>query len=523
MTHKPVSTAWGRAALILVVLAGVAAHACMADLRSRCLLEHDESISLLMAAGKAERIDELYRAKEPVVTLPASELKRWLTPGGQTGLFDVFHSLARHDIHPPLYFSAIHLLQRAGLSSRAGLRLFGTAMLVIAVYVANRYIWPGASLPVRCLASAWLLIAPASLEIGTEIRQYSLVILGLLLSHAAIMVHWRGGSDRVAIALLIASPVILLYSQFGTAVWIAAASVLVLVPSIRRQAGANRRLLPAAIGATVLLVPLVVCRWLWMSAPSPYAALSRAEFGELAFGRSLANVGLAAVSLPWRWRDGLVAQIVGAAALSGLCWMAFSILRGPLRWLWTAAMAWLAAWLVLMAAAVVPKHAAHSEHLQPVLLCIPVLLAGASLAPISRRQRNVIVSTLALSVASHVYGFWQMLDARAEQAVMYELRAADRLLVTAPRRGFLLPVIDPLRPDATVDIGTPRAMLEGGLESAIAEDRIILVDVTAEGLAPGTDELVAHLKHFFPEVEIVRDEPVRKLTAFRRPREAAGP
>lgn len=503
-----------------VVLACVAAHARLAHVRSHGLLEHDESISLLMAAGQAQNCEALYHATSPITTLKAVDMQAWLRPGPDTGLADVVRSLSRHDIHPPLYFSLIHLLQKAGISSQTLLRLAGTVALALAVMAANRWLWAGASTWVRCAASAWLMLAPASLEIGTEIRQYALVVLGLVLAQAAISAHWsEHGSGRGVIALLATAPVLLLWSQLGTAIWILAALPLALAPCIRRQPAATRRLATAAAVAGLFVCPVIAWKIWLVTPPPPFPPIPPEDFGELVIQRSLRNAGSALVSLPWRWRQGAAPQIIGALGLIGLTALSLVQLRGAVRWLWATALAWLAGWFALMALAVIPHHATHAEHLQPLLLVIPLVLAAVATTAPRVRIRRLAAAVLAASAASHVLGFWQMLDARAEPTAVAELRAADHILVTAPRRGFLLPVIAPLRPDAAVHIGSPAAALAAWGTSPPAAKKFILVDVTADGPAPGREAFIAHMRRHYGEMEVVRDEPVRKLIAFRRPRE----
>ncbi len=511
-------TAWDalrRAAPALLVLAAVAIHGRLAALRSENLLEHDESISLLIAAGKADKTDPLYAAKNRVAEYRAGDLQDWLRPGAESGLTDVFKSAAKHDIHPPLYGLLLHAIQRAGISSHVYLRLIGVALLLLAAWLANRFVWPGAPAYVRWLAT-WLLIAsPVSLEIATEFRQYSLVILGLVLAQAALIAHWQGNQpDRKTVVLLAAAPVLLCWSQLGTAFWLLTALPLILVPCVRKQTRASRRLLLAAAAAAIPLSILAV--W-WMTqavGPNPIPPVTAERFYEGGLQRMISNVGRAHFCLPISWQSGSLPTIVGVGVFLGVGILAFAT-RGVECWIYSAAIVWSLLWLALIAAAILPIHATHAEHLQVLILCIPMILARAACAPGNLRRRRAATAILVVAAALQVGGIKNLFEGRVERAAMVELHEADRLLSTSHLRGYLLPIVAALRPETPVVVGPPRKLsAEWQAAGPPAAERLALLYVAEEGDEPAYLELLARLFEDYRDVITAYEERSWKLIAL---------
>ena len=190
-THPvaPRTSALARVAFAIVALIAAIVHVRAAQMRTAGLLDHDEAISLLAAAGKSQRAARLYddQSAEPPVERTAGSIRDLLGLTGDTGFADVTASLRTYDIHPPLYFWSLHAIQRAGITNEACLRLFGSILLLAAAMIFDRLIWPDSNRLLRVLAFAVLLLSPTLIATAVELRHYAMLLPGFALSWAAVM------------------------------------------------------------------------------------------------------------------------------------------------------------------------------------------------------------------------------------------------------------------------------------------------------------------------------------------------
>ena len=143
----PRTSAQTRVAFVLIGLVAAIVHVRAAQMRTAGMLEHDEAISLLSAAGKADVALRLYddQAADTAPMRQAAALRAMLRPSSDTGFADVRASLHDRDIHPPLYFWMLYAAQRCSLSSETALRLLGSLVLLASALTLDRFAWPRAT------------------------------------------------------------------------------------------------------------------------------------------------------------------------------------------------------------------------------------------------------------------------------------------------------------------------------------------------------------------------------------------
>jgi hypothetical protein len=505
------------AALIVTVLA---VHWWTARSRAADLLEHDEAISLLDAAGKSQRIDALYEGMKDLQILPAAQLQDLLRPTDDVRTLDVVRSLSQRDIHPPLYFIILHGLGTLGIQRPEFLRLFGTLMFILSAWIANRWIWPDASPVAKWLGTAWLLITPEMLNIATELRQYSLVYLGVMISIAALIAWWQQTTPvRHAVMLLALAPVVLLYTQFGTLVWV----VFGLIAAVLHLAAGHpqrwKLLSCSVLGAIVLLLPLLlwgiqISRLRGETTLVPMNAFYDEAFQPLC--RSLADSWCL---LPWGWRGTALSPVIALLVLAAAGIVAWRQGRQVDRVLWLAASAWGGTWLLLLASGHIPPHAILSKQLAPLTL-IPICLLVRASGAAATRTRHVAIGILAVSLVGLIVGTGQMLLSSRDLTLPTCLREADCLITDAPRRGYLLPLVEKMKPQSRILIATP--------ETAVAH-WTVLADLLPEGhlvvAAIGSpsevrrrsdvEEFYDRLSRMYREMLPMRSGSIRTLTEFR--------
>ncbi len=134
-----------------------------------------------------------------------------------------------NDVHPPLYFTLLHLWRAGSGDSEAGLRLFSAALgllTVAATYALGRsmargLLPPGAARAVGLLAALLLAVSRFAIAWSQEIRMYALAtLLGVLAVWAARRV-WAYGRrrDAAAYVLLVTAGLYTLY--LFAPVWLA--------------------------------------------------------------------------------------------------------------------------------------------------------------------------------------------------------------------------------------------------------------------------------------------------------------
>jgi hypothetical protein len=506
-----------------VLVAAVGLHVRTAMLRSSGLLEHDESIALLTAAGKSKSAEQFYERENDIRVYRASDLQAMLKPRG-TGWRDVIASLQTFDIHPPLYFSVLHGLQRLGIDSQALLRLFGTVVALLCVWCVNRFVWPDASALGKLLGAAWLMATPACVEIATELRQYSLVYLGTIISTAALLRAWSlAQCDRRAAVLLAAAPILLLYSQFGTIVWIAVGFVAVLPRLISSGDQFRRILLTPMVLVVLLLTPLML--WWYLAAgsvgPAPVIGFSNAASQVLEpIGTGL---GQAWLSWPARWAS-LRPDMFAAIAIP--------IIAGLLAWrmrfpgelvLLMAMVAWATVWAGLLTAGKIPPHAVTTKYLAPLVLAPLVMLVRATRHGSLLWIQRTALLVLGASLLTHTLGVVQLWQRSTSEPLVRELAAADAMLINSPRRGYLLPLAAAMKPDAKIIVATPDAAMAqwNELQRVLPTGDLMLVEVFQERTGPAS-ELFGRLEKQYGVAEPLRSERARTITKFCTSAAAAG-
>lgn len=505
------------------MLAAVYLHARVAERRSNDrLLEHDEAISLLAAAGKSDRIDSFYEHLDQVQVWKAGEVASLLHPTEEAGISEVFRSLGSYDIHPPLYFTSLHVLQRLGIDSQLPLRLFGTLLLCIAAIIANRWLWPDAPIVVRLMATAWLVATPVAIDFATELRQYGYVLLGTVLSLVALLRFAQPGrSERQTLIITAIAPVILLWSHYGTVLWVGLCLLTMLVGLIwsdQCNQRSRRRLGLSVLLAVVLLVPLVIWRmqgYVDHGRPPP---MGTDLWYPNALRPVLSAIGQAWCSMPDRLRFSSAWPIAGVIIIVSSGIIAFLRPSRIDRVLWILATVWGITWVVLLTLSVLPPHAIEPKQLLPLVLCPLVLLARATTPDNSKRIRMAATTLLVASLASHTLGVVQQAT-RPHQPSVDALRAADCLIVSSPKRGYLLPLAAVMRPEATLIIAPPDIAIKHWplLEKHLPEGRLLYaeIDISPDRRSPSCETMLSRLAGSYAVKNLLRKEPKKTILEYR--------
>ncbi|MFQ5501070.1 MAG: hypothetical protein ACE5EQ_02090 [Phycisphaerae bacterium] len=498
-------------------------HAWTAARRGDALLGHDEAISLLAAAGKSPRIDRYYERLGTPQVMPARDVRDLLRPTGDTHLADVRASLARHDKHPPLYFATLHLLQRAGLHSRMALRLLGSAALMAGALIADRLIWPGAPIGLRLLGFLLLTIPPPWINLAVELRHYAFVFLGTILSFAAIISFAeRRASLRSNVILLSLAPAILLWTHWGTALWIGLCLIAALLLLRKSPPRARRALAGSILGALVLLLPLAILYW------ERLTQLAATKMQPLAVRPMLTatwevlhGAGTAWCSLPTHWQASHANAIalVGVWAVCG--WI---ILRRPRvdRILFGSGLLWLIAWTAWLAKGGIPAHAVTGKYVLPLALCpLVILMRTAAESVEADRRRRLACVLLSVATLTHGIGIWQIGTHQPDRRLVASIRAAECVLFDQPKRGYMLPVVAKMPPEATVLISPAEGVLANWAEFAshLPEDRLLWVEIDTvfdgrRGVSARA--LSDQLGSLYEDRKTLRQGPHRTITEFRR-------
>jgi hypothetical protein len=504
-----------------LVAAALAIHWGVARNKAAGLLEHDEAISLLAAAGKSQRMDALYEGMTNLQFLPAAVLKDLLHPSGDVPTRDVVRSLSQKDIHPPLYFVILHGLGVLGLQPQVLLRLFGTLVFLLAAWIANRWIWPHASPIARWLGTAWLLLTPEMVNIATELRQYALVYLGVVISIAALTAWWEQTTPaRHTVMLLALAPVMLLYTQLGTAIWVAVGLMAAVAQLCSGYWRRWKLLAGAGIAALIMVLPLL----LWgiqinlsrnHPPPPPIDQVYAQALQPLC--RSLTDSWCL---LPWTWRDTPLPLAVAGVALAGSAMLCRR--RGTVadRVLWCSALAWGVLWFSLLVCGRVPPHAVEPKQLAPAILIPLCLFVRAARPSPPHTGRRIAIGFLAVSLVGLSLGTLQTLTKPRGSRVAAALGEADCLIADAPRRGYLLPLVDKMKPQARVVIATPAMALAHWttLADLLPEDRLLVAEIGSpweERRPEDVAQLYDRLSRMYRETVGLSKGPRRMLTELR--------
>lgn len=514
--------------MTVLVAGALLLHWGVAERKSAGLLDHDEAITLLAAAGKSDRADALYlEMRDGPLVRRAKDLQELLRPSMEVTTVDVARSLSRRDIHPPLYFLILHGLSRLGVQSEVLWRLFGGLMLFIAAWAANRWIWPEASGLAKWLGTAWLLLTPAMVNIATELRQYALVYLGVVLSIAALLGLWEERKPvRHTLMLLALAPVILLWAQFGTIVWVAVCFSAVAMHTAARFRSRWKLAAGPVAAALLFLAPLL------LRAPRIVAASRRpaAEPAADLYGGLVRPLSTGLVEswcwLPWTWRETVAPAVVVAVVIVGMAAMLWRRRRSADWLLLSAGVAWGAAWLMVLVLGRVPPHAVEPKQLAPLTLVPVCLLVRAASRAEGRWFCGITVAALVVSVGSLSWGVRQMLGPPRGAALLTALGEADCLMANAPKRGYLLPLAARMRPDALVIVASPQAALDQWPRTAewLPRERLLLAEMGTydRRREVGAEQLAERLGRMYREVRVLREGPRRTVTEFNSRRDGGG-
>jgi uncharacterized membrane protein len=163
----------------------------------KILLEYDDAITLLAATGHEREYAQISSTESyPIGTwVPAGEWQRLVEPEPGRGLRQVASDLSVYDIHPPLYFWALHgwvSLFGTSLPALQGFNLF-LELLILGVLV-----WVGCqvfgSLSAGLLLGATWFLSPIAIKTAFWVRQYT--FLGLVLLSFSICFQLDGPSFR---------------------------------------------------------------------------------------------------------------------------------------------------------------------------------------------------------------------------------------------------------------------------------------------------------------------------------------
>ena len=357
---------WLRFALAALAAAAVAVHVAVARERTAGLLEHDESISLLVAGGSSARALTLYAAPdshEPAV-FDARTLQSWMRIAPETGFSDVARSLRQHDIHPPLYFWLLHAAQRAGIGSETLLRLIGTLLLLAAAFVVDRCIWPMAPPLARLFAAACLLLSPATVESATELRQYALVGFATIISIAVLLWRPRAPHSRWKVIFLVAvGPALLVYAHFGTAVWVLLWLIALAGLLLRRTPSQGAMAIAGVFLAALICAPLIAAYFPLLSARSSESNAPGLPIQSTTFA-VLKNLGRYFATLPWRLQSSPALLAIPGLVVVACIAKVRRLTREERSLLWLS-LCWAASWIVLLSIGRLPPHAVDTKYLLP--------------------------------------------------------------------------------------------------------------------------------------------------------------
>lgn len=207
------------------------------------------ALVLIIAAGAALRVHKL--GSESVWLDEAFTIKlSQYTPAG------IIEETAK-DVHPPLYYFALHYWMKLFGDTEAGARLlsalFGVLAIVIIYKMAARLFGRATALA----ASALLALSRFHLEFSQEARMYTLLVL-LALGSMYFFVRLVEGRGRLAFPLYVAASALMMYTQVYSVFVIAAQNlfVLVLLFASRETFGrVVRRWILAQITLAVLFLP----------------------------------------------------------------------------------------------------------------------------------------------------------------------------------------------------------------------------------------------------------------------------
>ena len=166
-------------------------------------LSMDESVSYLCASATEGRFNKEDLLRTDTI-LPAGFLKEYYATPAELRFRTVAHDLVHHDIHPPLYFWALHVIQwwqGFGIRNGAWLNFALTLCMLLVLYAFARQAFASTRLA-WAVCAIWIL-SPAVVHIDLEARHYQL--LGLLsLCHAFLLLKLLNDPRSLLLNILFA-------------------------------------------------------------------------------------------------------------------------------------------------------------------------------------------------------------------------------------------------------------------------------------------------------------------------------
>lgn len=164
-------------------------------------LSHDESVSYLCAAAtEAEYQERIESFTDSSITV--SSIQEFYARPQQIELGVVAKDLVNYDIHPPLYFWALHIqhvLVGSGISGGLWLNFgAGLIMLLLTYLVARRAL---GTVDLALVACAIWFLSPAVVQIDLEARQYQFMALCAMASYLLVIRSGPRGMSTGELAL----------------------------------------------------------------------------------------------------------------------------------------------------------------------------------------------------------------------------------------------------------------------------------------------------------------------------------
>lgn len=446
-----------RVLLFVVLVAALAERVVQAS--HKTTLAHDEGVTYLVAAGNqgryAQRTD--LGVSEPFVG-PASAVKRHMEVGRFFTFRKIGHDLARHDVHPPVYFWLLHVwlfavgthlysgpLLNAVLCMCTGLLLYGAGRVLLR------------SRPQAVAAVAVCLLCGPALRLSAEARHYDLLMMASALLLFAVGRAMSSPSVSLRAAAVVAAAACIGFLSHYHFVLLASAVGLFVVLAGIRGAGQARRVLAAMVVGVA--VAMVIHYDFYLSFARH--GTGGAAFGSNLWGRCVAVANaLSAVVLP----QALSTRVLPAVAVCvGLLVMASwwswrnraRFLRPEVYLLWPTTLLVVGGIGGLYAAGLAPQHAMGAKYLAaawPGLSCALVSTTNL-LGPRSRTIGVLLCSSLIAILGLAQLSF----DIRMEavKARPYQVFTEAQTVIIDSRSGMIvLPMAFQLHDSTRVVIGT---------------------------------------------------------------------
>jgi len=525
-----------RASPRAVVVLGIAIAACLhaAAILHKTCWDHDETISYLAATGNQERYERALADSSFVgAWTPASRWKAFFSIDRPFAFARIGGDLARHDVHPPLYFWLLHVwVLLAGVNVWAGplLNVFITAATGYVLFRLARHV-SGSPEVASVVLFLWL-VSPIY-RVAGEARQYQLLAFWSALLywqalHLRFATRVRVGPASVAAGAIVACGFL---THYHFAIPLAACALLLAAPRARARPLAALGI-GALAGATVFLLlhphfldafrtvvpserPLTLSdfRYRVTHIPIAFAAFAiephtavwllrrPATLVALASAGAIAAFALARLApnraslpapmpaptpTPTRTRlDPRGDAAADASATDGERFRAVATLLGAV----------FGGFAILYLLQITPKHAMGARYLSPLwpLLCIAVVMVVSRWARFASFALRVLAIGL---VVSSAVGSW--LGSPSDFPLARWLEPPPAALVSdTAARGVFPRVFMLLRDDCAVLVASQESLLRRGDAQTIAEavgrDGVYVSSLRHSGTEAGRDAVVARL------------------------------